>query len=113
MEEKEEFYEAEHKRTGHRYDYWMQLNYEEELQKLKENAEQKWKRIESIKESDIKNPINPYAETKLDKEKLAKEYAEIGVKVIGLRYFNVFGKGQSKEYAGVLKLFLDYYIIFS
>ena len=60
-----------------------------------------------IKESDIKNPINPYAETKLDKEKLAKEYAEIGVKVIGLRYFNVFGKGQSKEYAGVLKLFLQ------
>ncbi len=31
----------------------------------------------------------------------------MGVKVIGLRYFNVFGKGQSKEYAGVLKLFLE------
>jgi len=29
------------------------------------------------------------------------------VSVIGLRYFNVFGKGQSKEYAGVLKLFLE------
>jgi len=28
------------------------------------------------------------------------------VKVIGLRYFNVFGKRQSKEYAGVIKLFL-------
>ena len=27
--------------------------------------------------------------------------------MIGLRYFNVFGKGQSKEYAGVLKLFLE------
>jgi len=60
-----------------------------------------------IKESDNKNPINPYAETKLEKEKLAKKYSEIGVKVIGLRYFNVFGKGQSKEYAGVLKLFLE------
>ena len=60
-----------------------------------------------IKESDSKNPINPYAETKLKKEKLAKKYSEIGVKVIGLRYFNVFGKGQSKEYAGVLKLFLE------
>ena len=60
-----------------------------------------------IKESDSKNPINPYAETKLDKEKLAKKYSEMGVKVIGLRYFNVFGKGQSKEYAGVLKLFLE------
>ena len=60
-----------------------------------------------IKESDNKNPINPYAETKLTKEKLAKKYAEMGVKVIVLRYFNVFGKGQSKEYAGVLKLFLE------
>ena len=60
-----------------------------------------------IKESDSKNPINPYAETKLKKEELAIKYAKNGVKVIGLRYFNVFGKGQSKEYAGVLKLFLE------
>jgi len=60
-----------------------------------------------IKESDEKNPINPYAETKLQKEGLAIRYSEMGVKVIGLRYFNVFGKGQSKEYAGVLKLFLE------
>ena len=60
-----------------------------------------------IKESDKKNPINPYAETKLKQDQLAIKYSEIGVKVIGLRYFNVFGKGQSKEYAGVLKLFLE------
>ena len=60
-----------------------------------------------IKESDEKNPINPYAETKLKKEEQAIRYSEMGVKVIGLRYFNVFGKGQSKEYAGVLKLFLE------
>ena len=60
-----------------------------------------------IKESDKKDPINPYAETKLKKEQLTIKYSEMGVKVIGLRYFNVFGKGQSKEYAGVLKLFLE------
>ena len=60
-----------------------------------------------IKESDERNPINPYAETKLKKEELAIEYSKMGVSVIGLRYFNVFGKGQSKEYAGVLKLFLE------
>jgi len=60
-----------------------------------------------IKESDEKNPINPYAETKLKKEGLAIEYSKMAVRVIGLRYFNVFGKGQSKEYAGVLKLFLE------
>ena len=60
-----------------------------------------------IKESDEKNPVNPYAETKLKKEELAIKYSKMGVNVIGLRYFNVFGKGQSKEYAGVLKLFLE------
>jgi UDP-glucose 4-epimerase len=64
------------------------------------------KRVPII-ESDDKNPINPYAETKLKKEELAINYAKNGVKVIGLRYFNVFGKGQSNEYAGVLKLFLE------
>ena len=60
-----------------------------------------------IRETDEKNPINPYAETKLRKEELATKYSGSGVNVIGLRYFNVFGKGQSKEYAGVLKLFLE------
>ena len=60
-----------------------------------------------IKESDDKNPINPYAETKLKDEELAIQYSKMGVNIIALRYFNVFGKGQSKEYAGVLKLFLE------
>ena len=60
-----------------------------------------------VKEDDERTPINPYAKTKLDGEDLAKKYSEIGVKVIGLRYFNVFGKRQSKEYAGVIKLFLQ------
>ena len=55
-----------------------------------------------VKEDDERKPINPYAKTKLDGEDLAKKYSEIGVKVIGLRYFNVFGKRQSKEYAGVI-----------
>ena len=60
-----------------------------------------------VKEDDERKPINPYAKTKLDGEDLAKKYSEIGVKVIGHRYFNVFGKRQSKEYAGVIKLFLQ------
>ena len=59
------------------------------------------------KESDDTNPINPYAETKLKAEELAIQYSKMGVSVIGLRYFNVFGKRQSKEYAGVIKLFLE------
>jgi UDP-glucose 4-epimerase len=60
-----------------------------------------------IKENDDKNPFNPYAKTKLEDDKLAEKYAKNGLKVIGLRYFNVFGPRQSKEYAGVIKLFLE------
>jgi len=60
-----------------------------------------------IKENDDKNPINPYAKTKLENDKMAEKYTKNGLKVIGLRYFNVFGPGQSKEYAGVIKLFLE------
>ena len=60
-----------------------------------------------IKESDDKNPFNPYAKTKLEDDELAEKYARNDLKVIGLRYFNVFGPGQSKEYAGVIKLFLE------
>lgn len=60
-----------------------------------------------IKETDPKNPFNPYAETKLEDEKLAEKYAKNGSSIIGLRYFNVFGERQSKEYAGVVKLFLE------
>ena len=59
-----------------------------------------------VKENDDKNPFNPYAKTKLEDDKLAEKYAKNGLKVIGLRYFNVFGPRQSKEYAGVIKLFL-------
>ena len=61
----------------------------------------------SIKEGDNRNPTNPYAETKLKAELLAEKYSEMGVRVIGLRYFNVYGRRQSKEYAGVIKLFLE------
>ena len=54
-----------------------------------------------------KKPINPYGKTKLDDENLAEKYAKQGVKIIGLRYFNIFGKGQTLEYAGVITKFLD------
>ena len=60
-----------------------------------------------INEESEKNPINPYAQTKLDDEIIAKKYAKEGVRIVGLRYFNVFGERQSKNYAGVIKLFLE------
>jgi UDP-glucose 4-epimerase len=60
-----------------------------------------------IREDHPRNPINPYAQTKLDDEKLAQKYSEQGASIIGLRYFNIFGERQSKEYAGVIKKFLS------
>ena len=60
-----------------------------------------------ILENFDKKPINPYGKTKLDDENLAEKYAKQGVRIIGLRYFNIFGKGQTLEYAGVIIKFLD------
>ena len=60
-----------------------------------------------ILENFDKKPINPYGKTKLDDEVLAEKYAKQGVGIIGLRYFNIFGKGQTLEYAGVITKFLD------
>ena len=63
--------------------------------------------IMPITENAIRNPINPYGQTKLDDEYLFEKYSEMGTKIIGLRYFNIFGKGQTLEYAGVITKFLD------
>ena len=60
-----------------------------------------------INENAKRNPINPYGQTKLDDEYLMEKYSKLGVKIIGLRYFNIFGKGQTLEYAGVITKFLD------
>ena len=45
-----------------------------------------------IKENANKNPISPYGRTKLECEKLAEKYAKLGAAIIGLRYFNVYGR---------------------
>ena len=60
-----------------------------------------------IQENFEKNPINPYGITKLDDEKLAEKYHNLGVPIIGLRYFNVYGIGQTNDYAGVITKFID------
>tara|TARA_Y100000590_G_scaffold362399_1_gene419556 strand:- start:249 stop:1145 length:897 start_codon:yes stop_codon:yes gene_type:complete len=65
------------------------------------------KEIMPIKEESERNPINPYGQTKLDDEYLFKKYSDDGTEIIGLRYFNIFGKGQTLEYAGVITKFLD------
>ena len=59
-----------------------------------------------IKENFDKNPINPYGKTKVEKENLAEKFWREGVSIIGLRYFNVYGKGQTGTYAGVITQFM-------
>ena len=65
------------------------------------------KEIMPIKEDATRQPINPYGQTKLDDEYLYEKYSKLGTKIIGLRYFNIFGQGQTPEYAGVITKFLD------
>ena len=57
-----------------------------------------------IKENLEKKPINPYGQTKLDNEILAEKFNDLSA--IGLRYFNVYGIGQTGSYAGVITKFL-------
>ena len=60
-----------------------------------------------VNENAQTNPLNPYGQSKLEAEKFASKYAAKGLRVIGLRYFNVFGIGQNPEYAGVIPKFID------
>lgn len=65
------------------------------------------KKIAPIKENAAREPINPYGQTKLQDEYLFEKYSKLGTKIIGLRYFNIFGQGQTLEYAGVITKFLE------
>ena len=60
-----------------------------------------------VNENAQTNPLNPYGQSKLEAEKFASKYAAKGLRVIGLRYFNVFGIGQNPEYAGVIPKFIE------
>jgi UDP-N-acetylglucosamine 4-epimerase len=60
-------------------------------------------------EDKIGNPLSPYAITKYANELFAENFAKIyGMQIIGLRYFNVFGRRQSPDgaYAAVIPLFV-------
>ena len=60
-----------------------------------------------IIENSERNPINPYGKTKLDDEVLAEKYSKDNVSIVGLRYFNIYGKGQIGSYAGVITKFIN------
>lgn len=60
-------------------------------------------------EDRVGKPLSPYAITKKINEIYAKNYYELfGLKTIGLRYFNVFGRRQNPDstYAAVIPVFV-------
>ncbi len=65
-------------------------------------------------EEETGNPLSPYAITKKVNELYAGIFADLyGIEVVGLRYFNVFGKRQDPngEYAAVIPRFVKSLIL--
>ena len=61
-----------------------------------------------ISENNKTNPSSPYGESKLKMEQLIQSFSKKhNLNSIILRIFNVYGKGQSSEYAGVITKFLN------
>jgi UDP-N-acetylglucosamine 4-epimerase len=60
-------------------------------------------------ESRVGNCLSPYAATKKANELYAQVFADVyGIKIMGFRYFNIFGPGQDPDgaYAAVIPLFV-------
>ena len=64
------------------------------------------KRLPMREEDASRTPINPYGATKAEAEIISQEYMTDGTGVVGLRYFNVYGAGQTSAYAGVITQFM-------
>ena len=62
-----------------------------------------------LKEISKTNPISPYGESKLLMENEINKFQikNSNLNCIILRFFNIFGKGQSSEYAGVITKFIE------
>lgn len=61
-----------------------------------------------ISENHKTSPLSPYGESKLKMEQLIQSFSKKhNLNSIMLRIFNVYGKGQSQEYAGVITKFLE------
>jgi UDP-glucose 4-epimerase len=64
-------------------------------------------RRSSCRETDTPAPASPYASSKLASEYYCKVYAGLyGIPTLVLRFFNVYGPGQSNRYAGVITRFV-------
>jgi UDP-glucose 4-epimerase len=54
------------------------------------------------------NPISPYGESKIRMEQEIREFeSKHNIDCIILRFFNIYGIGQSSEYAGVITKFIE------
>ena len=63
--------------------------------------------VKLIEESEL-NPISPYGQSKVKMELVIKEFeSKHNINCIMLRFFNIFGFGQSPEYAGVITKFIE------
>jgi UDP-glucose 4-epimerase len=63
---------------------------------------------DKITEETLTIPLSPYGQSKLDAEKIIeKKCQENNIDYIIFRMFNVYGKGQNKQYAGVITKFLE------
>ena len=62
-----------------------------------------------IKEDHVLDPLNPYGASKAAAESFVSSFGKLKKieHVTSLRFFNVFGEGQSIGYAGVITKFLD------
>ncbi|PIO05911.1 hypothetical protein COT29_03535 [Candidatus Micrarchaeota archaeon CG08_land_8_20_14_0_20_59_11] len=61
----------------------------------------------AVTEETPANPKSPYAESKLEGEKLVAEYAEKGLRGVSLRLFNVYGPRQDAGYGAVVPSFVS------
>jgi UDP-glucose 4-epimerase len=63
--------------------------------------------VRSCREDDTPSPSSPYAVSKLASEYYCKVYTKLyGIPTVILRYFNIYGPGQSAAYAGVITRFV-------
>lgn len=62
-----------------------------------------------VPEDHILSPLSPYGASKIAGEALVSSFANSGriKNAICFRFFNVYGEGQSAEYAGVITKFID------
>ena len=64
-------------------------------------------KIIPVNEKTIPNPISPYGADKLSMEFYIKAFSNIyNLNTVSLRFFNVYGIGQSNSYAGVITKFI-------